>query len=138
MLDTTRLKEYDNIVIHATKKGTYALKVKVDDKTVACAYVKHEKTLHKLYRVFVDEENRGKGYGKIIMDAVIDNFGDLDLSLSAYPNRISEMTPENKEEHRARLFTFYERWGFTKDQNSNNMYRFSEKYRPDDIDGLFE
>ena len=136
MIEEHRLKEYGDVVIHATKKGTYAIKLKRDSKTIACAYLRQDGQYYHLYRVFVEEELRGKGYGKRVMDAVIENFGDLDLKLSAYPNRISAMTPENKEEYRAKLFKFYEKFGFVKDTRSNNMFRIHDTH--EDITELFE
>lgn len=138
MTDPNRLKVYDNVIIHESKGGQYALKIKENGKTKACAYVSsdHKKEYHKVYRVFVEETDRGHGYGKMIMDAVINNFGDLDLYLSAYPNRISTMTKENKQEYIEKLFKFYERFGFVKNNKTNNMYRTSSTKT--DISDIFE
>lgn len=134
MIDKDRIKEYDNVVIHESRGGQYAIKVKENGKTKACAYVSSDsKKYHKVYRVFVEESDRGSGYGKMIMEAVIKNFGDLDLYLCAYPNRISDMNDDNKSLYREKLFKFYEKFGFIKTNKTYNMYRITNKNNISDI-----
>ena len=138
MIDERKLLDQDDLRIHETKGGgSYGIKLLEDGKVIACAYIKPVKLRYHLYRVFVEEENRGKGLGKKIMNIVIENFGERDIDLCAYPNRISDYE-ERKEYYRQKLFEFYEKWGFKRQGTTCNMIRESEITKHLDVEDLFE
>jgi len=125
MIDNNKFIETETFRIHETKGGgTYGIKLLEEGKTVACAYIKRTKNGYKLYRVFVEEKRRGSGLGKTIMSKVIENFGELDIHLCAYPNRISDYE-ERKYFYINQLFRFYESFGFKRIGETHSMVRNS-------------
>ena len=136
MIDETRFIETETLRIHETKGGgSYGIKILETGKTVACAYIKPtKKGYFKLYRVFVPEERRGEGLGDKIMQLVLHVFGDKDIHLSAYPNRISDYE-ERKEYYIKKLFEFYEKYGFARQGTTHVMIRYTENV---DVEDLFE
>ena len=136
MIDERRFVELSDLRIHETKGGgSYGIKVLEDGKTIGCAYIKpSKKGYFKLYRVFVPEERRGEGIGDKLMQVALSVFGDKDIHLSAYPNRISDYE-ERKEYYIKKLFEFYEKYGFKRQGETHVMIRYTGNA---DVEDLFE
>jgi GNAT superfamily N-acetyltransferase len=90
---------------------------KKTNKVVSVAYLmsikENESGIQaEVRRVHTDKKYRGKGLAGIVFREMINNFGDLYLYLYASPNRIDDLTDENREGYREKLFKFYGKYGF--------------------------
>jgi ribosomal protein S17E len=66
-------------------------------------------------RVHLNTQFRKNGYAIQMMSDVIKNFGHCVLHItSASPNRIEDLSDENREMYRNKLYKFYGRFGFVR------------------------
>jgi GNAT superfamily N-acetyltransferase len=90
-------------------------------KVVSSAYAMYFKgNKVELRSVYTLESYRGRGLSTQVINKLLELFGkEFEFHLTPSPNRIKDLTPENKEEYRQKLIKFYERFGFKRVSDKN-------------------
>jgi len=122
--ETTHFSIKGRMFFHRFRRTPNAFKSEIVDistgKVVASGYVfdlveKGGELYGRMGRLYVKELYRGLKLGSMAFDARVSSFGpNVNLYLSAHPNRTASLNESNFEGYRDILFTMYGKRGFIK------------------------